>query len=241
MASPLPNHLADFWVLVQHWSTPVRARLSVTWYIRVVLVVVASVMAACGTGTPTASIPGPPTASFPPTVAATPMSEDETLHEDARYYATRYGVDFAEAVRRLQLMDSVGQLDAQLTTNEPATFAGLWIQHTPDFRVIAQFTRNGEATVRPYIEHGPLAHIVEVRSANATRSDLKVAQEAAIRIVDGLGIAADFDINVRENRAEVRVTDRARLDAALREANMQLPANVAVITVEHLAAPEADK
>ena len=112
------------------------------------------------------------------------MSEDATLLEDTRYYATRYGVDVAEAVRRLQFMDSVGQLDAQLTTNEPATFAGLWIQHTPDFRVIARFTRNGEATIRPYIEHAPLAQIVEVRPANATRSDLKVAQEEAIGIVN---------------------------------------------------------
>ena len=135
-------------------------------------------------------------------------------------------------------MDSVGQLDAQLTTNEPATFAGLWIQHTPDFRVIARFTRNGEATVRPYIEHRPLAQIVEVRSANATHLDLKVAQEEAIGIVNSLGIKADVDINVRENRAEVLVTDRARFEAALRMANIQLPDHVAVITVEQLITPE---
>ncbi len=71
-------------------------------------------------------------------------------------YAKDQDVPLEEAVRRLQLQESVGKLGAELEANERDTFAGLWIEHEPEYRVVAAFTRDGEETIRPYVEGGLL-------------------------------------------------------------------------------------
>jgi streptogrisin C len=168
------------------------------------------------------------------------LNEDDPLVQDARWYASDQGVGLEEAVRRLKLQDAIGELDAALTEKERATFAGLFIQHQPEFRVVARFTQGGAETIRPYVAGGPLEGIVEVQSASATLAELEVARERAADIVDGLGIQADSGTDVRDNRAELWVTDRARLEAALQAAGVQLPEEVGVVEVEELAAPEAN-
>ncbi len=45
-------------------------------------------------------------------------------------------------------------------------------------------------------------------------------------------------INVFENHVELYVTDPAQFDAALQEANIQLPDNVEVVPVGELGAPD---
>lgn len=96
--------------------------------------------------------------------AATPVPlKEEALVQDAKVYAADQGIDLNEAVRRLKLQGALGGLGAQLATKERDTFAGLWIQHSPEFRIVVQFTCDGEETIRPYIENVPFADIVEVQ------------------------------------------------------------------------------
>jgi hypothetical protein len=159
---------------------------------------------------------------------------DEALMKDAQAYAAAMGVDLGEAIRRLQLQDDIGSLNAALAANEADTFAGLWIQHQPTYRVVVHFTRDGEAVIQPYIEHGPLAGMVEVRIAHATLNELEAARAQAAQIAHGLSIRASSGINVLKNRAELYVLDPTEFDVALREADLQLPANVKVIKVSEL-------
>lgn len=165
---------------------------------------------------------------------------DEALMEDARMYALDQGIPLEEAVRRLEIQQSgdAARLEAELSRKERGTFAGLWIEHEPEYRIVASFTERGEEAIRPYLEGEPFADIVEVRQADATLEELDNIQERTGRIVSDLGIRADADILIQENRVEVYVTDRARLDAALTEAGSRLPNHVAVIEVEQLSAPE---
>ncbi|HIE56888.1 MAG TPA: hypothetical protein EYP88_01465 [Anaerolineales bacterium] len=88
-----------------------------------------------------------------------PLGE-EALIQDAKMYTSRFGVDLDEAIRRLKLQSEIGDLNAELAAKEQDTFAGLWIQHQPEYRVIVRFTRNGGVTTQPYIENGPLADII---------------------------------------------------------------------------------
>jgi len=173
--------------------------------------------------------------------AATPVPlKEEALVQDAQVYAADQGIDLDEAVRRLKLQGALGGLGAELATKERDTFAGLWIQHSPEFRIVVQFTRDGEETIRQYIENVPFADIVEVRTASVTLAELEAAQAAALVAVGDLGIPVESGLNVFENRVELYVTDRARFYAALREANIQLPDHAVVITVDELSTPEAD-
>lgn len=94
-----------------------------------------------------ASVTQEPTPTVDPTIAQGNIS----LLMDAKMYSSAMGVDMNEAIRRLKLQDDIGELNRELSVQEEDTFAGLWIQHQPDFRVVAMFTKGGEYRIKPYI------------------------------------------------------------------------------------------
>ncbi|MDO8724858.1 MAG: hypothetical protein Q7J35_02170 [Candidatus Methanoperedens sp.] len=89
----------------------------------------------------------------------------DALLYDAQFYASDNHISTEEAVHRLQLQMIAGELNAELSLNETGTFAGLWIEHNTKFKVVVQFTRNGEETIKSYMkQYADLARIVEVRN-----------------------------------------------------------------------------
>ncbi len=169
----------------------------------------------------------------------------DTLLYDAQMYASHMNVSVEEAVRRLKLQD-IPVPEEELRMNEAETFAGLWIEHTPEFKYVVLFTRNGEETIKPYLKKYPeFADFVEVRNtAKVSLSDLKRAQAMAISSVRALDIVVESDINIYNNGVELYMTksDRSRFDNALQKGTIQLPDEVKVITVEAeaMGIPEAD-
>lgn len=71
------------------------------------------------------------------------LDDKDALLYDAQGYASNTGVSTEEALRRFQLQDIAGKLGAELGKNETETLAGLWIEHTPEFRIVVRFTRDG--------------------------------------------------------------------------------------------------
>jgi hypothetical protein len=156
---------------------------------------------------------------------------NDPLINDAPAYATAQGIPLEEAVRRLNLQGAIGQLSSKLEVNERETFAGLWIQHQPEYRVVVRFTRDGERTLRSYVENTPLASLVEVRPANLTYAELQAAQAETMHKLNSLDFVSGSGINVQENRVELYVTNRAKFEAELQKANLKIPEAVFVIEV----------
>jgi len=174
------------------------------------------------------------------TTAGPSFDPDDPGFRDVEWYAEAQGIPIEEAVRRLELQQNpaLNRLQPELTAKERDTFAGLWIQHKPDYRYVVLFTEGGEETIQPYLQCNPHADVVEVRNgADATLAELIAAEEEAARIVDSLGIPTDSGIYVSKNRAEVLVTDWAALEAALQDAGERLPEHVVVVEVEELSSP----
>ena len=144
-------------------------------------------------------------------------------------YAADFGVELPEAIRRLTLQEPIGKLGATLESNEADTLGGFWIQHEPEYRVVAAFTRDGEETMAKYVQGGPLVDIIEVRTVDATLEELKRAQREAGSIVRGLGFRAASGINVFENRAEIYVHDLSQVEEALEENGKTLPEHVRIL------------
>ena len=169
-----------------------------------------------------------PTSAQP---TATSVKVSDALRRDAETMAEDLGISVDEAIRRLKLQDPIGTLGAELERLEADTFAGLWIQHEPEYRVVVAFTRNGEETIQPYVENTPLADLIEVRTAEATYEELKAAQREARWLLDELELSSASGINIKENQVELYVTDRSLFNAKLQEANARLPDHVEVITI----------
>ncbi|MDP9380077.1 MAG: hypothetical protein M3Q29_07990 [Chloroflexota bacterium] len=162
--------------------------------------------------------------------------DEEALAIGARDYAGEIGVSVEEARRRLLTMGTLGGLGEKLEAAERDTFAGLWWQHQPEFRLIVAFTRDGEETIRPYIEGEPYEGIVEVRRVAATHAELLTSREETLRLLDRLRDQLDREvianIHTSANRVEIPIVDRDQFDDVLPESGMRLPEHVAVITEE---------
>jgi hypothetical protein len=155
------------------------------------------------------------------------------LQQDAAVYAEAHGVPLQEAVRRLELQDAIGMLNARLTEEQAGTFAGLTIETSPDFHVVARFTRRGEETIRPYLSPA-LAPLVRVETARFTVQQLERRLEAGYNRVRGAGIAAAGGVDLRANRAEVHVL-RGRGAAAR---GLAAGEGAEVVEVDHLPTEE---
>ena len=137
-------------------------------------------------------------------------------------------VDLQEAIRRLNLQTEIGLLNAELTEREVDTFAGLWIQHQPDYRVIVLFTQNGESTLSPYVEALPWKGVIDVRSAQTTLDELRYARSQADGIAERLGIPHVSAINVIDNSAEIFVIGKEKMETMMQRAELTLPNRVIV-------------
>ncbi len=166
------------------------------------------------------------------------LDDKDALLYDAQGYASNTGVSVEEALHRFQLQDIAGKLDAELSMNETGTFAGLWVEHKPQFKIVVQFTRNGEETIKPYMnQHVELANIVEVRTANVSLANLQRDQADSSSSVDASGIRVQSGIDVYENSVKLYLAkaDKSRFDDALQRNEIKLPDTVRVIMVDAMA------
>ncbi|KRA20371.1 hypothetical protein [Lysobacter sp. Root604] len=80
------------------------------------------------------------------TVLANPP-EDSPI---ADWYAQTYGVSIAEAKRRTMRELEIGKLGQRIQAERPDTFAGLYIEHRPTYRVVVRFTGDAKAQLAAY-------------------------------------------------------------------------------------------
>ena len=170
----------------------------------------------------------------------------DAMRQDGQSYAAQWGIGLDEAIRRLQLQRSIGELGAELEENEASTYAGHWIKHgtaSGDFGMVVKFTSNGSETIQRYGQHvanGPLAGMVELRSANRTLAELRQAQADAMGAIREENIPADSEIDVRTGEVTIYVAERARLNEAIQRGNVSLSESVELVTVSAMGRLEAD-
>ena len=174
--------------------------------------------------------PEPTTIPLPPTTDA--------IWLDAEYLAEDLGISVEEAVRRTSGQDNIGYLNTALTENEKDTFGGLWLEHEPTYRVVIAFTKNGDETLRPYLQTYPISAPITVREVISSHAELLELQTAVSQQLGHLDFPHSSGINVMENQLEIFITDEAMFNETLAAAGITLPENVIVIsTYEPLQEP----
>lgn len=205
--------------------------LTKTRALLIALIAVATTLVAM----PSANADPTPPVVVPPT---------EAVQRDVEAYAKTYRVSTDEALRRLQLQEVAGTMNARLTEEASDTFAGLYMEHKRRFRVVARFTRAVEQTLARYVRDTGLAGVAEARAAEVSLAALTDQQEAAYRAVRASGTPSSGSINLRENRVEiyVKAADRRRATDRVRRAEVSTPdlGEVTVISTANLPDDEVD-
>lgn len=157
---------------------------------------------------------------------------------DAAIYAEEEGISVDEAVRRFELMDEAGPLQAAIVENEPDTYAGSWIQHQPEYRFVFAFTENGEEIIRKYVEEdSPLADKIKILTFKYSFRELQEIQEDITADMENRGIYPDSGIDMKNNCIDFSVTDKAAVDEAIRSGKLEIPDCVNVSQIEGLEIP----
>lgn len=174
-----------------------------------------------------------------PTLTPIPLPPtSDAIWIDAEYMAEDFGISVEEAVRRMADQDSIGYLNTALTENEKETFGGLWLEHEPTYQVVIAFTKNGEETLRPYLETYPIAAPITVLEVDSSYVELQALQAAVSNQLSTLQFPHSSSIRVQENLIEILISDQALFDETLQNAGITLPDNVSVIaTYEPLVEP----
>ncbi len=181
---------------------------------------------------------------------------NHALLEDAADYAKTVGIDLDEAVKRLRLQDEIGELNGYLYKEMRDSFAGLWIEHNPEFRVVVRFTETTDAqarrnlrtafddlVVQGLIDGNTLAPkdldgLLDIRSAERSIAELEEAQAAAHHLLGLQGGRFDSEINLVENRVDVFALEANELKSRLLDAKASLPAGVEIFPTDSLLETE---
>ena len=115
----------------------------------------------------------------PPAATATPIDMDSPLARDAQAFAEMEGISLEEALKRLEFQDSIGDTQAAMMNDLSGTFGGLWVEHSPDYRVVIALTDGDEGSIRPYIDGKPWSSFVHVEPVKYSLVELLAAQETA--------------------------------------------------------------
>lgn len=140
-------------------------------------------------------------------------------------YASTYNVSSDEAARRIKIQNEVGELDAKLTEQEPGTFAGLYIEHKPAFRVVVKFKGDGAAILRKYTQD-PIYVPVD---ASETYAGLRAIQDSLAATLRSLNLKAWTDLDIETGRVKLYVPDTTIVTAAVSAGTIKLSPLVDVL------------
>lgn len=166
------------------------------------------------------------------------LDYNDPLIQDARVYAETQNISLTEAVERVRLMQTMGDLQPRLEVAFPGTFAGLWIRHEPDFALVVQFTEDPGPALERYIEGEPYAHLVVLRVVDYSLVELVTTQEAVLHQMESLGLIVEGGIDISGNRVTLDTVDATLLKSTLAAEGVTLPEAVVVNQVEGMTPPE---
>lgn len=164
--------------------------------------------------------------------------KDDPVRFDAAVYALAEGIDVDEAVRRLALMDDAGELQAVIKENEEA-YAGSWIQHQPEYKLVYAFTENGEEIMKKYLsENSSLWSNIKILDFGYSYAELQIIGESLTAAMDAKGAYSDTRIQMKSNRIDMYFFDKETAERVIRQDGIDIPDCVQILQFEGLEIPD---
>lgn len=120
-----------------------KAARGVIWTLVILVVLAAATLLIASSSAQQQTSP-PPQQQAP---AVKLMTADEAVAQDARAYADQFKVTIDEAKRRIRAQEQQGEVIGRLRAANRGRFAGLWIEHQPEFRLVVRL--KGDAPAPP--------------------------------------------------------------------------------------------
>ena len=128
----------------------------------------------------------------------------------AEAYGLANGISPSEASARLDDQKKAGKLRARLEAAEPDTFAGMYVEHTPKFRVVARFKGNARAALAKLNADIP----IDGEDAALSLKELRAIQDETYADLKGIGIESASQIAEKDGSVEFFVEDPSAAEAA---------------------------
>lgn len=175
----------------------------------------------------------------PPASPESPTSVAVDSESDAAAYAENFGVSVEEASRRLALQGEAGALEARLRAEQPATFAGVMIEHRPEFRISVGFTGDATQQTAALQISEELASVLTARQAATSISALESAQRNSVDLLRRLGVDLEAGIDLPTGRVKLYLPQSTVVQTAIRTGTLVLPPLADIVTVQRLGSLEA--
>lgn len=120
-------------------------------------------------------------------------------------YAQMFKVPLAEAKRRTAQVPEIGQLEQRLQRELPDTFAGLYIEHQPSYRVVVRFTKTPKALLARYTKDPLFVAQLAPRPLELLRG----AQEELAAQLSQSGVAFESGLDLKTSQVNLFVLDTA--------------------------------
>ena len=146
---------------------------------------------------------------------------------EVKLYAERFNVSLSEATRRLNLQDSVDDYYEQLEEKHAETFAGLYFEHEPNYRIVVQFvngippdvTRDVPDSARKDLEH---------REVRFSLAELEAVQEEVMEILADRGLNFPSSISLSKDIVEIYASSHDAGNALLASIDASLAEKIAI-------------
>jgi streptogrisin C len=172
------------------------------------------------------------------TFAKDPPALEESFGKEAERYAAHFGVSHKKASQRLRLQKPIGLLNAALVQNERGSFAGLWIEHLPHFRIMIRSTdTHAQSRIRRYVAGTELAGLIRILPAGLSLDRLESSQGTAHYLASQVGVPVESEIDLKSNRVRLYTLDPQELESRLEQLGLELPEGVVIGRVDQLSIP----
>lgn len=128
------------------------------------------------------------------------------------FYAAQHSVSALEATQRLGRLKEISSIEKQLSEKFPNQFGGLYVVHSPEFRVIVKMTGNGQGLLKQ-ITSDPLYTVEKAETPVKQLYQLK-DRIAKKLMADTKGFFTT-NVNIREGVVEIRSLNIATIQALM--------------------------
>lgn len=163
-----------------------------------------------------------------------PLENESPADYDMRMYSADIGINTQELKRRNVIIDKARYLEGLLNREETATFAGLWLEQKPKFRIVVQFAGKPKKNISAYIYDKEVAKIIKVRTTALSLIDLYKIRAKAEAAITNAGINFSSGTDVQKNRVELYITKQDSLNKmnAINKVKEQFPKTVLLILIQ---------